>query len=281
MLEFSCADYTFPLLSRVQTLRLLRLLDFNWVDIGLFERNSRFLPSELMASSADFTRNVITDMQSTEIRVADVFLQIGIEPSDLSTNDPNPKVRARNREVFFRSLNFCHDIGCTHMTGLPGVNHGVAEQDYAIAVEEAAWRLGQCKQAGILYSIEPHIGSLCGNIAAVHEMLADVRDLTLTLDYGHFICLGESSAAIQSLLPHASHVHARAGARGRLQTNLADNTIDFEGMISRLCANDYSGKIALEYVWMDWQGCNRSDNISETVLLRQRLRDLAEVYRKA
>jgi sugar phosphate isomerase/epimerase len=281
MLEFSCADYTFPLLSRVQTLRLLRLLEFNWVDIGLFERNSRFLPSELMASSADFTRSVITDIQSTGIRVADVFLQVGLEPSDLSTNDPNPAVRARNREVFFRALNFCHDIGCTHMTGLPGVHHGVAEQDYAIAVEEAAWRLDQCKQAGIIYAIEPHIGSVCGNTPAVHKMLADVTDLTVTLDYGHFICLGEDSTAIHGLLPHASHIHARAGARGELQISLADNSIDFEVMISRLCANDYRGKIALEYVWVDWQGCNRSDNISETILLRQRLRDFTELYRKA
>jgi sugar phosphate isomerase/epimerase len=281
MLEFSCADYTFPLLSRVQTLQLLWLLEFRWVDIGLFERNPRFLPSELMVSPTDFTRSVITDIQSTGLQVADVFLQVGVEPNDLSTNDPNPAVRARNREVFSSALSFCRDIGCTHMTGLPGVGHGMVEQDYAIAVEQAAWRLDQCKRSGIVYSIEPHIGSVCGNIAAVHEMLADVRDLTLTLDYGHFICLGESSTAIQSLLPHASHVHARAGARGRLQTNLADNTIDFEGMISRLCANGYSGKIALEYVWMDWQGCNHSDNISETILLRQRLRDLDEVYRKA
>ena len=281
MPEFSCADYTFPLLSRVQTLRLLRLLEFQWVDIGLFERNPRFLTSELMASPAAFTRNVIADVHSSGLRVADVFLQVGVEPPEMSTNDPNPVVRARNRDVFFRALSFCDAIACTHITGLPGVHHGVANQDYAIAVEEAAWRLDQCKQAGIVYSIEPHIGSICESIAQVHKMLADVTDLTLTLDYGHFVCLGEESTAIHSLLPHASHIHARAGARGKLQANLADNNIDFEGMMSRLCANNYRGKIALEYVWVDWRGCNRSDNISETILLRQRLRDFAELYRKA
>jgi sugar phosphate isomerase/epimerase len=281
MLEFSCADYTFPLLSRVKTLQLLRLLEFNWVDIGLFERNSRFLPSDLMASSADFTRSVIADLQSTGVQVADVFLQVGLEPSESSANDPNIATRARTREVFLRAINFCHDVGCTHMTGLPGVHHGVAEQDYAIAVEEAAWRLDQCKQAGIVYSIEPHIGSIVGNISEVHNLLADVTELTLTLDYGHFVCLGEESTAIHNLLPHASHIHARAGARGKLQANLADNNIDFEVIISRLCANDYRGKIALEYVWVDWMECNRSDNISETILLRQRLRNFIDLYRKA
>ncbi len=280
MLEFSCADYTFPLLSRAQTLQLLRLFEFQWVDIGLFERNPRFLPSELMTSTAEFTQRVMADLEPTGLRVADVFLQCGLEPAHLSTNDPNPAVRARNREVFFRALDFCHTIGCTHITGLPGAHHGATERDYAIAVEEAAWRVDQCKQAKLVYSIEPHIGSVCENTAKVHQMLASVRDLTLTLDYGHFICLGEDSTAIHGLLPHASHIHARAGARGKLQTNLTDNNIDFEGMMSRLCANDYSGKIALEYVWVDWQGCNRSDNVSETILLRQRLRDLANLSRK-
>lgn len=224
MLDFSCADYTFPLLSRVQALRLLCLLEFQWVDIGLFQRNPRFLPSELMMSPASFTRSAKKDLQSTDLRVADVFLQVGLEPAHLSTNDPNPAVRARNREVFSRALNFSYDIGCTHMTGLPGVQHGAVEQDYAIAVEEAAWRLSQCKQAEIAYSIEPHIGSVCENTAGVYKMLADVSDLTLTLDYGHFICLGEDSTAIHGLLPHASHIHARAGARENSKPTLRKTT---------------------------------------------------------
>jgi sugar phosphate isomerase/epimerase len=102
-----------------------------------------------------------------------------------------------------------------------------------------------------------------------------VEGLTLTLDYGHFICMGEESSAVHSLLPFASHIHARGGSRGRLQTSVADNTIDFEGMMSSLHRQHYTGKFALEYVWIDWQDCNRSDNLSETILLRWQLREIA------
>jgi hypothetical protein len=33
----------------------------------------------------------------------------------------------------------------------------------------------------------------------------------------------------------------------------------------------YQGFLTLEYVWIDWKGCNRTDNVSETVLLRRLL----------
>jgi sugar phosphate isomerase/epimerase len=274
MPEFSCADYSFPLLARQQTLRLLQLLEFVSVDIGLFERNPHFLPSDLMDSPGDFTRRVQQDLDASELRVADVFLQIGRDPAESSTNDPDPVIRARNREVFARSLEFCKEIGCTHMTGLPGVPHDRDEQDFALAAEETFWRLEQCRPAGVVYAVEPHVGSICANTARTRELLLLVDGLTLTLDYGHFICAGEESETVHSLLSYASHVHVRAGARGRLQAGLAENAIDFEGMLAGLIALQYPGKLALEYVWIDWQGCNCCDTLSETVLLRQRLQDI-------
>ena len=41
MLEFSCADYTFPLMERSAALRLIKLLGVNYVDIGLFARSDQ------------------------------------------------------------------------------------------------------------------------------------------------------------------------------------------------------------------------------------------------
>ena len=34
----------------------------------------------------------------------------------------------------------------------------------------------------------------------------------------------------------------------------------------------YQGYLGIEYVWIDWEHCNESDNISETVLFRDFLR---------
>jgi sugar phosphate isomerase/epimerase len=275
MPDFSCADYTFPLLSRMQSLQLLRLLDFKFVDIGLFERNASYLTSELMSAPDDFIRGVRRDLASTQLRPADLFLQIGAEPAQSSANDPDPNVRARNRQVFKQALELCAAIQCDHLTGLPGVDHGHNEADLALAIEEAVWRVRVCREAGVVYSIEPHIGSICASVESTHRFLDQVKGLSLTLDYGHFICAGEESRKVHSLLPFASHVHVRGGSPGRLQTSVAGNTIDFDGMMSGLHGQRYAGKVALEYVWIDWQGCNLSDNLSETILLRGRLQEIA------
>jgi sugar phosphate isomerase/epimerase len=275
MPDFSCADYTFPLLSRTQSLQLLRLLDFKFVDIGLFERNTSYLPSELMSAPDDFIRGVRGDLASTQLRPADLFLQIGAEPAQSSANDPDPNVRARNRQVFKQALELCTAIQCDHLTGLPGVDHGYAGTDLALAVEEALWRVRVCGEAGVVYSIEPHIGSICASVESTHRFLDRVEGLSLTLDYGHFVCTGEESSNVHSLLPFASHIHVRGGSLGRLQTSVADNIIYFEGMVSGLHNQGYAGKLALEYVWVNWQGCNLSDNLSETILLRSRLRNIA------
>lgn len=275
MPDFSCADYTFPLLSRRQSLQLLRLLEFEFIDIGLFERNPCYLPSDLMSAPRSFILGVQQDLKSAQLHPADLFLQIGLEPAESSANDPDSSVRARNREVFHYALELCTAIECGHMTGLPGVDYGHTDKDFALAIEEAAWRLELCRQAGVVYSIEAHVGSICGDTASTQRLLDQVEGLTLTLDYGHFICLGEESSVVHSLLPFASHVHTRGGSRGRLQTSVAENTIDFEDMMTGLQSLRYKGTFALEYVRTDWNNCNRTDNLSETLLLRQQLRKIA------
>jgi sugar phosphate isomerase/epimerase len=64
----------------------------------------------------------------------------------------------------------------------------------------------------------------------------------------------------------------RLGAPGRVQCGLKDSTIDYGRVVAALGEADYRGAIAVEYVWVDWERCNECDNISETILLRDRLR---------
>jgi len=269
MLELSCADYTFPLLGRQEALLLLRLLDFDFVDIGLFARNPNFLPSDLIASPRQFINGVRSDLEVAALRPGNVFLQIGVDPTQDSANDPDANVRSRARDTFSRALELCSALQCTHITGLPGVPHADPTWDLALAAEEAGWRLATSAGAGVTYSIEPHLGSICCDTRATHALLSQVPGLTLTLDYGHFIFQGESNDAIHTLLPHASHMHLRGAAPGRLQTPVADSTIDLQHILRN--SSNCSGKFALEYVWSDWQNCNRTDNLSETILLRRQL----------
>lgn len=273
MLKFSCADYTFPVLQRSAALRLIKLLGVNYVDIGLFARSDHFSPAELQASPKQYTAQIKDELNAAELLVSDVFLQIGVSPPESAANDPSANVREANREALTCALEFCVALGCDHLTGLPGVFHAEAsrERDWELATAEAARRVRECAAAGVHYAIEPHVDSTCLDVASARAFLDAATGLTLALDYGHFIAAGESSETVHHLLPFASHIHVRGGADGRLQTSVDENAIDFPGMLAGLHGLGYKGFLALEYVWVDWKGCNRVDNVSETLLLRRAL----------
>jgi sugar phosphate isomerase/epimerase len=276
MIRYSCAEYTFPLLPRVERFKLLQLLGFKYADLGLFERSSDLRPGQLAADPKNFTRLLKSDLKSAGLAVSDVFLQIGLDPTLNAANDPSPRVRSRNRRVFTQALELCAALACKHLTGLPGVHHSdsTVADDLALASEEAAWRQRTASEAGVTYAIEAHIGSICSDVASARSLIEAVPGLSLTLDYGHFVAENIPSREVHSLLPFASHVHVRGGAPGQLQTPLADNKIDFKGMIRRLKKQDSDVFLALEYVWTDWRQCNRTDNVSETILLRRFLEDI-------
>ena len=276
MIPFSCADYTFPLLTRPKRFALLQLLGFNYVDIGFFERSSDLKPSELVADPKGFIKHLKHDLKCSGLQVSDCFLQIGLEPSISAANEPDSEVRSRDRKTFMLALDLCAEVGCSHLTGLPGVWHdGIAKaDDFALAIEETGWRQHIASSARITYAIEAHLGSLCSDIASTRSFVEAVPGLTLTLDYGHFVTANVPSREIHALLPLASHIHARGGAAGRLQTPVSENAIDFSGMMRGLQKQNYKGFLALEYVWIDWMQCNRADNVSETLLLRSLLEDI-------
>lgn len=276
MFKFSCADFTFPVLERSAALKLLKLLGFDYVDIGLFARSTHFSPIDLQAAPHSYTAQVLQDLNDAGLQASDVFVQIGVDPSERAANDPSSSIRAKNREVFSHALEFCVAARCNHLTGLPGVFHSAVtrETDLELAAEEAEWRRIECKRAGVQYAIEPHVGSICADVESTRAFLRKVKGLTLTLDYGHFVMAGESSARVHDLLPFASHIHVRGGAPEKLQTTVDENTIDFDGMLTGLTQLGFDGFLALEYVWVDWKGCNRTDNVSETILLRRALESM-------
>lgn len=46
----------------------------------------------------------------------------------------------------------------------------------------------------------------------------------------------------------------------------------FAAILKKLKAAAYPGYMCLEYVGVDWEGCNRTDDVSETILRRDLLR---------
>jgi sugar phosphate isomerase/epimerase len=167
----------------------------------------------------------------------------------------------------------CAELECTHVTGLPGVQHkGVGDKDsLELALDEIRWRQRVAASSGIRYAIKPHVNSICSSVDQARALLDAIPGLTLTLDYGHFVFQKISSRHVHTLVPFASHVHMRGGAPNRLQAPVNESEIDFNGIIRRLNKNQYQGFLAITYLRDASNERDNTDNVSETILLRNRI----------
>jgi sugar phosphate isomerase/epimerase len=274
--KFACADFTFPLLPHDGVLRLIAMLELTGVDIGLFEGRSHLWPSREFAQLDKSAARLRGQLEANGLAVADVFLQLDPDFVPFAINQLDPERRQHAREQFERTLEYAAALGARHVTTLPGVEFAGAPPGdaWARAVDELAWRAERAGALGIVFGVEPHVGSIAPHPQLAADLVAQVPGLTLTLDYTHFTRLGLADAEVEPLIALASHFHVRGARPGRLQAPFNDNTIDYARVLAAMRAAGYAGWLGIEYVWQDWEHCNECDNLSETILFRDHLRAL-------
>ena len=74
--RLACADFAFPLLPHDQALDLISALQFDGVDIGLFEERSHLWPSREFAQDVTVGRQLRGKLADRGLQAADVFLQM-------------------------------------------------------------------------------------------------------------------------------------------------------------------------------------------------------------
>jgi sugar phosphate isomerase/epimerase len=272
-LNLSCTDFSFPLLDHDRALAVIALLGLRGVDIGLFEGHGHLKPSRELIKAARNGAALKKKLTAHGLKTADIFLQIHEGFVEFAINHPEAKRREFAREQFLRALDYANAAGSAHITILPGVAFESESRAASVSrsADELAWRVAQAKAVKLQLAVEPHVGSLTDTPERALDLVKRVPGLGFTLDYAHYTRAGISDARIEPLAQFATHLHARAARRGRLQCPLKENTIDFPRVLAALSKNKFAGWIALEYVWIDWEHCNEVDIISETVLLRDRL----------
>ena len=268
--KLACADFTFPLLEHERSLDLIALLDFDGVDIGLFEGRSHLWPSRVFADIKASARGLKAQLDDRGLALADVFLQTAPDFFSIAPNHPDPAVRRKARDWFGRTVEFTLECGGAHVSALPGVVFdGESEAEcWQRCCDELAWRCETAMDQGLTFSVEAHVGSIAPNPGAAAELVRSVPGLTLTLDYTHFTRDGVPDQEIEPLIAHASHFHARGARLGRLQASFQENVIDYGRVIEVMRQAEYKGYLGVEYVWIDWEHCNEVDNLSETILMR-------------
>lgn len=277
-LKLACADYTFPLLPFEAVLDLIAALEFKGVDIGLFSGNSHVDPDRVLNDIPSEARELGRRVADRGLAIADMFLTPGKDFETLAPNHPDPGERRRSRNVFERALEFTVAAGARHMTALPGAVFPAAslQENLDLCAEELSWRALEAAKAGVIFSIEPHIGSIVPTPGKVQELLDSAPGLSLSLDWAHLSSEGIADAEIEPLIAGSTHFHARCAREQRLQAPMSENTVDFPRILELMESCGYTGAISVEYVWIEWKNCNQVDNLSETVLLRDRLREIAD-----
>jgi sugar phosphate isomerase/epimerase len=273
-LKLACADFAFPLLPHDRVLDLIGMLEFEGVDLGLFEGRSHLWPSREYKNAAKSGANLGRKLADRGLRCADIFLQMAPDFVPYAINHPEPARRRQARDWFLRTLDYTRACGGSHATTLPGVlfESEKPADSWARCREELGWRVEEAKQRGITFGVEAHVGSIAPTPKAALRLVESVVGLTLTLDYTHFTRAGLPDSASEPLIKHASHFHARGARRGRLQASTKQNTIDYARVLRAMRKAKYHGYIGVEYVWTDWEHCNEVDNLSETIQLRDFLR---------
>lgn len=273
-MRLAAADYSFPLLQWRQTVRLASELAFEGIDISVFQGRSHLKPADVLTNPPAWGAMVCRTLKDNGLEAADIFGIPGASFDEAAPNHPDAAQRTLARDFFLRLLEFALCCDAKHLTILPGIHFETEDRQDSLkrCAEELQWRSKVARESGISFAIEAHTGSILSTPALAQRLLDLAPDLTLTLDPGHFVCAGVADADILPLTGRASHFHARCGRAGRLQAPMKDNSIDFAAYVRALNARGYTGWLAVEYVWIDWERCNEVDILSETILLRNLLR---------
>ena len=269
----TCTSWSWSLLSFEEVVKVMSLIGFRAIDVGAFSGWAHYEPDDLARQPHKMAQDITEIGQRYDMALTDLIVAFGSELGGHCVNFPDLAVRDANLETFKGLTDFCHQAGIPGMTLFPGVEHASIgrEASFELAVEELS-RLAEIgHQAGLRVSFEPHVDSITESPDDALKVVEQVPNLSLTLDYSHFLYLRYSDEQIEPLLPYTGHFHIRQATQGVLQCRSSEGEIDFERALSRLCDLGYDGWVAFEYVWEQWLDNDRVDVLSETLVLRRQL----------
>ena len=273
-MKLGCADFTWPLMTHTDVVRHIAMLGFDGIDLGLMEGRTQVQPGMVRQDVALWSGVIGERLAAAGLEAADVFFVPSFNLTDLAANHPDPVQRDGGHEVFLDMLDFARRIGAPGMTMNGGVP--IDGQSTADSLRLSAAELTRRVEAAAAYDIEVRVEASVNSNTPTPEMALELVDavpgLKLTIDYCHFVYQDIPESDVHPLLEHAAHFQCRGAAPGRMQVNFQENTIDYRGVLERLLALRYDAYFSIEYVWIDFWDCNRTENTMETIQFRDFVR---------
>jgi sugar phosphate isomerase/epimerase len=267
--RLSLTSWSFPRCTLAEAAAIGRAIGIAKLDLGLLHGpalpKARLLEAPLAA---------VLQVRSLRIDCPNLYWLFGNGLADRNLADP--EARTANEADFRQVLVFAKALGIRTIFVLPGVCSKELDRERALANAAESLRplVTMAEDAGIVLTVEPHVGAAIESPALALALLEAVPGLKLTLDYAHFTCLGYPQEAIDVLAPHAAHVHLRQARPGALQAKLEHGTLNFAAMLATLQGHGYTGHFAIECVHQDYMDTLHDDVLSETIKLRDFVRTL-------
>src|SRR5436190_9368135 len=154
-MKLACADFTFPLLPHECVLDLIAMLDFDGVDIGLFEGRSHLWPSKEFKDATRSGRRLGKELRNRGLKCADIFLQMAPDFVPFAINHPELKRRKKARAWFDYTLEYASAAGSAHITTLTGVQFEYEPRgdSWRRCCEELSWRVARSKAVGLTFGV--------------------------------------------------------------------------------------------------------------------------------
>lgn len=263
-MKLSVSSASFRSCSLEEAAGIARSLGFEAIDIEGTAREGIL----------NVARSEVNRVRALEMTVPNLLWSFGGSGFRPAINDPDPTVRARNKDMCRRLMEFCHEAGILSAMVLPGIVHpGQSVADArALAVEVFNEFLPIAQEARVALVTEAHVGSAFESPESALTLVKQTPGLGIVLDYAHFVCQGYPQSAADSLCAYAAHVHMRQAKPGLLQTALEDGTINFALVLDQLHQVGYVGYLCVEYVHQNYIGANNVDVITETLKMRDFLK---------
>jgi sugar phosphate isomerase/epimerase len=266
-MELSLTSWSLRACNLMEAATIVKALGIGALDLGYFY-GPALDKAALLATPARLAEQV----RALGVRVPSLYHLFGATLAERNLADPAH--RGANEADLKQVVVFCAEAGIPTVFVLPGVcNPGQSRsQAFAESAESCRRLLPIAAEQGVQLTIEPHVQSYLETPPLVLDLVGQVPGLKLTLDYAHFVCLGWRQDEIDVLAPHAAHVHLRQAKPGFLQTKMSQGTINFEAQCAALRDAGYDGCLSLEFVHQDYMDTLYDDVLTETIILRDRVR---------
>ncbi len=222
-------------------------LGYKWIDLSCLNWAPHVAVPKLVADFDAEARRVEAALQANSLRVANLtFDAIETRPYDQYKREFVAVVKLAAR-LHARVINLM----------APSANCDRADQVTKLHKLQAI-----AAQAGVILTVETHVGQITERPADALWLCQQVPGLKLTLDPSHYYAGPNQGAPFPQLLPYVEGTGFRAGAMtwASIQLPWGEGPIDFAAIVRGLEARGYQGFYVAEYL----EGFNQLDAVQQS-----------------